>query len=40
MRHDYLEGGITWRQGEVAGVADRIALGIEDLARFPAAREG
>jgi len=40
MLHDSLEGRITVRAGEVVVVVDGIALGIEDLARFLAAREG
>lgn len=40
MLHDSLEGRITVRGGEVVVVVDGIALGIEDLARFLAAREG
>ena len=40
MLHDSLEGRITVRAGEVVVIVDGIALGIEDLARFLAAREG
>ena len=40
MLHDSLQGRITSRAGEVVVVVDGIALGIEDLARFLAAREG
>ncbi len=39
MLHDSLEGRITSRAGEVVIVVDGIALGIEDIARFLAARE-
>ncbi len=40
MLHDSLEGRITTRAGEVVVVVDGIALDLEDLARFLAAREG
>ena len=40
MLHDSLEGRITSRGGEVVAVVDGVALGIEDLARILAAREG
>ena len=40
MLHDSLEGRITSRGGAVVVVVDGVALGIEDLERFLAAREG
>jgi hypothetical protein len=40
MLHDSLENRITSRAGEVAVVVDGIALDLEDLARFLAARAG
>lgn len=40
MLHDFLDGRISSRDGEVVVVVDGIALDIEDLARFLAAREG
>jgi hypothetical protein len=40
MFHDSLDGRISSRDGEVVVVVDGIALGIEDLERFLAAREG
>jgi hypothetical protein len=40
MLHDSLDGRISSRDGEVVVVVDGIALDIDDLARFLAAREG
>ena len=40
MLHDFLDGRISSRDGEVVVVVDGIALDIDDLARFLAAREG
>jgi len=40
MLHDSLGGRISSRDGEVVVVVDGIALDIDDLARFLAAREG
>ena len=40
MLHDSLDGRISSRDGQVVVVVDGIALDIEDLARFLAAREG
>lgn len=40
MLHDSLDGRISSRDGEAVVVVDGIALDIDDLARFLAAREG
>lgn len=40
MLHDTLEGRITSKDGNVALVVDGVALDIEDIERFFAAREG
>jgi hypothetical protein len=40
IHHDSINGRISSRDGEVVVVVDGIALDIDDLARFLAAREG